>query len=84
MWKEEEGRKGGSLLLPLPFSSFGFHVHFSPPFSPVARRFSVRQKVGFFLRWSVCTCEHSIYGKCSLAIEFYFLDCAEYLPKCYH
>ncbi len=78
------GKKRGSLLLPLPFFVFRFSRPLFPPFSPVARRFSVRQKVGFFLRWSVCTCEHSIYGKCSLAIEFFFLDCAEYHPKCCH
>ena len=42
--REEKGEVFFSLSL---FSSFGFHVHFSPLFSPVARRFSVRQKVGF-------------------------------------
>ena len=41
------GKKRGSLLLPLPFFVFRFSRPLFPPFSPVARRFYVRQKVGF-------------------------------------
>ncbi len=77
--KEEEAERGrkrreekGKSSSPSPFFRLSVFTSTFPPLFPSRPAVLRPPESWFFLRWSVCTCEHSIYGKSSLAIEFFF------------